>query len=210
MLRELQRTAVDTIKEHALGLAIGSRRAESYIPTEYLWAEEGTEQTALHRAIERSAAPPMWLLKLIEAQLADEHRHATLLRGRLAELGIAPHPAPALARAKLWWLERACARYLHAFAAGPVVVLLAVAAQLEATGARVLGRHLAVMEQRAPLHPTTSVLRSIVADERRHARSCAAAADRQHRRACAGRRTACRGCRDCETSAPPPHFHRRP
>src|SRR5258706_1357959 len=116
-LRELQREAVDTIKRNALVMSLGSPRAEAYILTEYLWAEEGTEQTALHRAIERSVAPPPWLDKLIAAQLADERRHASLLRARLDAVGTAIPPAPALARAKLWWLERACARYLYAFAA---------------------------------------------------------------------------------------------
>jgi hypothetical protein len=177
-LMAIQREAVDAIKRHAVAMSIRSPRAEAYVLTEYLWAEEGTEQTALHQAIERSVQPPPWLDKLIAAQLADERRHASLLRERLAALGTELRPAPALARAKLWWLERACARYLDAFAAGPIVVLLAVAAQLEATGARVLGRHLGVMERRAASHPTTAVLRAIVADERRHAKSCAAAADR--------------------------------
>jgi hypothetical protein len=177
-LMSIQREAVDAIKRHAVAMSIRSPRAESYVLTEYLWAEEGTEQTALHQAIERSVRPPPWLEKLIAAQLADERRHALLLRDRLAELGTELRPAPALARAKLWWLERACARYLDAFAAGPIVVLLADAAQLEATGARVLGRHLGVMEARAATHPTTAVLRAIVTDERRHAKSCAAAADR--------------------------------
>jgi hypothetical protein len=174
----MQREMVDAIKRHAVAMSIRSPRAESYVLAEYLWAEEGTEQIALHRAIDRSAEPPPWLAKLISAQLADERRHAELLRGRFAQLGAEPPPAPALARAKLWWLERACKRYLDAFAAGPIVVLLAVAAQLEATGARVLGRHLGVMEARAAEHPTTLVLRAIVADERRHAKSCAAAAER--------------------------------
>src|SRR5258706_9060157 len=103
-LRELQREAVDTIKRNALVMSLGSPRAESYILTEYLWAEEGTEQTALHGAIERSVAPPAWLGKLIAAQLADERRHASLLRGRLGELGALLRPAPALPRAKLWGL----------------------------------------------------------------------------------------------------------
>ena len=179
-LTDLQRDAVDTIKRHALGMAHGSPRAEAYILTEYLWAEEGTEATALHRTVTGDA--PAWLGKLIANQLADEHRHAELLRTRLAELGTPPRPAPALARAKLWWLERALAPYLDAFAAGPVVVLLAVAARLEATGVRVLARHLDVLEARerrtGAVERTATVLRAIVADERRHARSCAAAAER--------------------------------
>jgi hypothetical protein len=177
LLQELQRGAVDSIKRHAIALSVQSPRAQAYILTEYLWAEEGTEQTTLHRTAEGDA--PVWLRKLIAAQLEDEHRHAELLRGRLGELGIALKAPPALARAKLWWLERAVAPYLGAFAAGPVLVLLAVAAQLEATGARVLARHLEVLERRDDgSDRTAAVVRAILADERRHARSCAAAAER--------------------------------
>ena len=173
---QLQRVAVDTIKSNALRLAYRSPRAQAYVLTEYLWAEEGTEQTALHRTA--SGEPPPWLAKLIAAQLADERRHAGLLRARLAELGTEPRDPPALARAKLWWLERACAPYLGSFAAGPIVVLLAVAARLEATGARVFARHLAVLDER---DTTAVMLREILADERRHAKSCAAAAKRMLR-----------------------------
>jgi len=173
---QLQRVAVDTIKSNALRLAHRSPRAQAYVLTEYLWAEEGTEQTALHRTA--SGEPPPWLAKLIAAQLADERRHAGLLRARLAELGTEPRDPPALARAKLWWLERACAPYLGSFAAGPIVVLLAVAARLEATGARVFARHLAVLDER---DTTAVMLREILADERRHAKSCAAAAKRMLR-----------------------------
>jgi hypothetical protein len=173
---ELQRVAVDAIKAHALRIGLGSPRAQAYILTEYLWAEEGTEAVALHRT--GVAEPPAWLAKLIGAQLADEHRHAGLLRARLAELGVPPREAPALARAKLWWLERACAPYLHAFEAGPIVVLLAVAARLEATGARVFARHVAVLEAERVDDPSHELLRSILGDEQRHARSCAAAAAR--------------------------------
>lgn len=173
---QLQRVAVDTIKSSALRLAHGSPRAQAYVLTEYLWIEEATETTALHRAA--SGEPPPWLAKLIAAHLADEQRHAGLLRARLAELGIEPREPPALARAKLWWLERACAPYLRAFAAGPIVVVLAVAARLEATGVRMFARHLAVLDD---IDTTAVMLREIVSDERRHAKSCAAAARRMVR-----------------------------
>jgi nicotinamide mononucleotide adenylyltransferase len=180
MIRTLQRHAVDHIKRHALGLSLGSPRAQAAILTEYLWTEEGAESTALHRV---TAAAPAWVDKLVTRQLDDERRHAELLRTRLRELEVdTTRPAPALARAKLWWIERACAPYTAAFAAGPVVVLLAVAAQLESTGVRLFGRHLAVLEahERATtaIDPTADVIRSILADETRHARSCAAAVDR--------------------------------
>jgi hypothetical protein len=174
----LQHVLVDAIKRDAIARSIGSPRAESYILGEYLWSEEGAERSALHRALDRASEAPPWLGKLVTAQLADERRHAELLRDRLAELGVVPEPAPALAQAKLWWLERACARYCDAFAAGPIVVVLAAAARLEATGVRMLRRHVDVLADRAPASPTTAVLRAILADEKRHAASCAAAASR--------------------------------
>ncbi|HTR53685.1 MAG TPA: ferritin-like domain-containing protein [Kofleriaceae bacterium] len=172
-----QRTAVDAIKRDAIVRSVASPRAESYILGEYLWSEEGAERSALQRVLAGSPHEP-WLAKLIGAQLADERRHARLLRDRIAELGAVPRPAPALAQAKLWWLERSCARYGSAFAAGPIVVVLAAAAQLEATGVRMLRRHLDVLEARAVSSPTARVIRAILADEKRHAASCAAAAER--------------------------------
>jgi hypothetical protein len=184
IIQELQRRAVDGIKRHALTMALGSPRAEAHILQEYLWAEEGGESEAFKRTI-GEAASVGWVDKLLTRQLADERRHAELLRARLAGLG-APvdrvPPALALARAKLWWIERACAPYEHAFAAGPIVRMLAVIAQLEATGVRIFGRHLAVLEERerasAAVDPTAEVVRAILADEQRHARSCAAALER--------------------------------
>jgi len=183
-MRELQRRAVDGIKRHALVMSLASPRAEAQILQEYLWSEESAESDALRRTID-AAAPPVWLGKLIARQLADERRHAEILRGRLAALGAnADRPPPAVARAKLWWLERACAPYAGAFAAGPIVPFLAVAAQLEATGVRVFGRHLGVLEARArasaaaAADPTAEVVRAILTDEKRHARSCAAALER--------------------------------
>jgi hypothetical protein len=177
-LRELQRDAVDTIKRHALVMSLRSPRAQAYILTEYLWTEETTEAVSLEHAVAGDA--PTWLGKLITAQLSDEHRHAALLRTRLADLRTAPRPPPKLSRAKLWWLERATAPYASAFAAGPIVVLLAAAAQFEATGVRILSRHLDVLEARErasnAADPTADVVRSILSDEQRHARSCAAAA----------------------------------
>ncbi|MFT3698097.1 MAG: ferritin-like domain-containing protein [Kofleriaceae bacterium] len=170
-MEALQKLAVDTIKSHALRLARHSPRAEAYVLTEYLWAEEATEQAALYRGPE--AEPPPWLAKLIAAQLADEQRHAGLIRTRLTELGVTPGDPPKLARAKIWWLERACAPYRNAFAAGPIVVVLAVAAQLEATGVRMFSRHVSVLDR---FGDDATMLRSILGDERRHAKSCAAAA----------------------------------
>ncbi len=165
---------MDAIKHHALVMSVRDRRAEAHILTEYVWAEEGAEAAALE---DLGAGAPPWLGKLVARQLADEQRHAGLFRDRLAALGVnRVRPAPAILRAKLVWLDRVCAPYTGAFTAGRVVVLLAVAAQLEATGVRMFARHLDVLEERAPDDPTTAILRTVVADERRHAKSCAAAA----------------------------------
>jgi hypothetical protein len=173
---QLQRVAVDAIKAHALRLAHGSRSAQIYILTEYLWGEEGPEQAMLSRG--GAGEPPPWLAKLIAAQLADEHRHAAMFRDRIGALGATPREAPPLVRAKLWWLDRACAAYYGKFAAGPVVVMLAAAARFEATGVRLFARHLGVLEADGHDAELAEMLRSIVGDERRHARSCAAAAKR--------------------------------
>ncbi len=121
---------------------------------EYLWIEEGAEAIALDRI------PPEapWLAKLVGRQLEDEARHAQLLRARLAELGAELKPPPSILRVKLWFLDRACAPYMDRFAAGRVVVLLAVAAQLETTGVRMFERHLGVLEDLAPDDPTVGSL----------------------------------------------------
>jgi hypothetical protein len=178
LVAEIQRRAVDGIKRHAIRLSIDSPRAEAHILTEYLWTEEGAETAALHRS--RTQDAPEWIDRLASNQLADEARHAELLRQRLGELGARiDRTPPSLVRAKLWWLERATAEYLDGFDAGPIVVVLAIAAQLEATGVRMFGRHLGVLERYRPGDdPTAEMLRAIVADEKRHARSCAIAAER--------------------------------
>jgi hypothetical protein len=176
-LRDLQHIAVDEIKRHALVLSLDSPRAQAHILTEYLWSEEGAETAALHRT--STSTTPAWVDKLAANQLADEQRHAALLRERLVALGArTDRQPPGLMKAKLWWVERATAPYMDAFAAGPVVVLMAIAAQLEGTGVRMFGRHLAVLEALRADDPTTATLREILADEKRHAKSCATAVER--------------------------------
>jgi ferritin-like metal-binding protein YciE len=185
-----QARAVDAIKAHALGLSLRSPRARRAALTEYLHVEEGAESMALTHALTESArqAGASWIEKLLAHQLADEARHAALLRELL---GAAPAgdaqagPGRGLARLasiKLRWFERVCERHRERFAAGPLVVSMAAAAQAEATGVRVFARHLAVLDEAAArgagADAAAEVLRAILADERRHARSCAAAADR--------------------------------
>src|SRR5690606_13860241 len=139
---------VDSIKRHALVISLGSPRAQAHVLTEYLWSEEGAESAVFERMPPNA---PDWLGQLIRRQLVDEQRHAGLLRTRLAELGVTTtRQPPRLSKVKLWWLERVCAPHAHAFAAGPIVVVLAAAAQLEATGVRMFGRHLEVLEARVP------------------------------------------------------------
>ena len=157
-------------------MSLASPRAQARILTEYLWSEEGVEITALHDT--RGPATPAWVDKLVARQLADERRHAAILRERLDDMGATYRPPPQLMKVKLWWLERVIAPYLDRFEAGRIVVLLAIAAQLEATGVRMFGRHLAVLEAHAATDPTTATIRSILADERRHARGCESALDR--------------------------------
>lgn len=171
-IRRLQHRAVDAIKRHALALSVRSPAAQTQVLQEYLWIEEGAEAIALDRI------PPEapWLAKLVTRQLADETRHAQLLRARLAELGAETKPPPGFLRVKLWILDRVCAPYMDRFASGRVVVLLAVAAQLETTGVRMFERHLGVLDRFAPDDPTAEILRSILRDERRHMKSCNAAA----------------------------------
>jgi hypothetical protein len=176
-IRALQRRAVDSIKRHALTLSLGSPRAQAHILTEYLWIEEGAETAALHHT--RSPSTPEWVDKMAANHLADEDRHAELLRQRLTELGArTDREPPGLTKAKLWWLSRVTDRYMTAFEQGPVVVLLAIAAQLEGTGVRMFGRHLDVLEAYTPDDPTAAMLRKILSDERRHAKSCSIAVDR--------------------------------
>lgn len=176
-IRAIQRRAVDSIKRHALLLSLGSPRAQAHILTEYLWIEEGAETAALHRT--RSPATPEWVDRMAANHLADEDRHAQLLRDRLTELGArTDRKPPGLVKAKLWWLSRVTDPYMTAFEQGPLVVLLAIAAQLEGTGVRMFGRHLDVLEAHAADDPTTAMLRAIMSDEKRHAKSCSIAVSR--------------------------------
>ena len=177
VLRRLQARLVHDIKRRALIRTTRSPRSETWLLAEYLWGEECAEGAALAKAI--AGTGPAWLGKLLERQLADEARHAELLRARLAELGwrgSVRARGGAVVRGKLWLLEQIGSRAARDFSGGEVVPLLACAASLEATGARVFGRHLAVLEakeeERGRLEPTAHVLRTILADERRHVSGC--------------------------------------
>ena len=169
----VQARLVDGIKRNAVALSKQSPSGEAWLLSGYLWSEECAEALALARTV--AASGPGWLGRLLERQLADEARHAGLLRARLAAMGRPaekpPERAVALMRAKLRRLDRLVGAYAPRFAAGQVVPLLACAARLEATGVRVFSRHVAVLEAGA----TADMLREILADERRHVRGCESA-----------------------------------
>jgi hypothetical protein len=158
-------------------LSLRSPSAQAHILTEYLWSEEGAETAALHHT--RTPSTPEWLDKLAANHLADERRHAEILRQRLLDMG-APidRTPPGIVRLKLWWLARATKPFMTAFEEGPTVVLLAIAAQLETSGVRMFARHVGVLEEHCPDDRTTVALREILSDERRHAKSCAKAVER--------------------------------
>ncbi len=179
-IEKLQAILVDRFKRRALAHTLVSPRAEAWTLTGYLWAEEGAEGLAVGDAL-RAEAPP-WLRRMLTRQLEDEARHAALLRARLVALGRpARDPsaaAGAVLRAKVRRLERLCARAAPRFERGAIVPLLACAARLEATGARVFARHVEVHAAHGREDDTTRALRALLDDERRHARSCAAALGR--------------------------------
>jgi hypothetical protein len=172
----VQARLVDAIKRRAITLSLASPPSEAWLLAGYLFAEEQAEGLALTKTILSSG--PSWLARMIERQLADEARHATLLRGRLTAIGedVVPLRAGAMLGGKMWLLERLCDASADQFASGRIVPLLACAAQLERTGVRVFARHLRVLEERGRHDDdTTAALRSILADEERHVKGCAGA-----------------------------------
>lgn len=171
---ELQATLVDDIKRRALRALHRTPRGEALVLRTYLWAEELAEGEVLD---ETAAGAPPWLARQLERHAADEKRHAVLLRQRLDQLGQADAGLPgadALCRSKLDKLRALAAAYAPRFRS-PVVPLLAVACGMERLGVRVMSRHLAVLaEDEAPgrPHPTATLLRRIVAEERGHVAGC--------------------------------------
>jgi hypothetical protein len=172
--KRAQAHLVDRLKRRAIRRLHATRRGEALLLQIYLWAEESAEADTL------AAMPaPPWLRAQVEAHLADERRHATMLRSRLRQLGHEPR-APrvdAVSRLKLSRLRRLAERSAVSFRGGPCVPLLAVAFRMEGMGVRVLRRHVAVLED-APTTPTLAILRRILADESRHVTDCGAALER--------------------------------
>lgn len=174
LLHRAQALVVDRVKRRAVLRLHRTARGEAFLLSTYLWAEEAAEKALLSDALHSA---PQWLRAQAKEHLADEARHAALLKDRLAVLGYdAKAPPPAVDRlsrrklAKLRALGRAAA---PRFDAGLAVPALAVAWRMEAMGERVLARHLSALEASiAGSHPTIDVLRAILSDERRHVHLC--------------------------------------
>jgi hypothetical protein len=75
-------------------------------------------------------------------------------------------------------LHRLVVAYAPRFRTGALVPALAVAWRMEEMGVRVFQRHVDVLAKSAPAAPLLPALRSVLADERRHARACRSATAR--------------------------------
>ncbi|MFL5348049.1 MAG: hypothetical protein ACJ8AT_24930 [Hyalangium sp.] len=162
-----------------------SVEGEALLLRVYLAGEEYAENDALLGRLK--ALGPAWLSDGMERHLADERRHAALLRARLAELGADPAAhlpggVDGLEAGKLRRLRALVTTYAKDFEAGERVPLLAVAARMEAMSVRIFQRHVEVLEawerESGAPHPTAELLRSVVKDEQRHVRGCELAIER--------------------------------
>lgn len=174
--RRAQAFLVDRIKTRAIVDLHRTARGEALLLEIYLWAEEGGEGDLLSKL---TAHPlPVWLTERMARHIADEARHAGLLRARLREMGMSPRPPQidVVSRWKMRALERIVARAASDFREGAKVPLFAVASRMETMGVRVMERHLralTVIERRlAGRHPARDLLQQIAADERHHVTSC--------------------------------------
>ena len=122
-----------------------------------------------------TSTPPAWVDKLAANQLADEQRHAALLRDRLVALG-APDGSPAAeAHEGEAVVDRARDRAVHERVRGGTHRRVA-RDRGAARGDRRADVRAAPRRARgacAADDPTTAMLREILADEKRHAKSCA-------------------------------------
>jgi hypothetical protein len=185
MWKRFQSAAVHRIKRAAVAQLHESIEGEALLLRVYLAGEEYAENDALLGRL--LALGPSWLSEGIERHLADERRHAALLRARLAALGVRPDArlpggVDGLEARKLRRLRALVTAHAQGFEAGERVPLLAVAARMEAMSVRIFSRHLEVLEgweraSGAP-HPTAELLRSVVQDELRHVRGCERAIER--------------------------------
>lgn len=185
MWRQFQGSAVHCIKRAAVAQLHQSIEGEALLLRVYLAGEEYAENDALLGRLK--ALGPAWLSDGMERHLADERRHAALLRARLEELGTDPEAhlpggVDGLEAGKLRRLRAIVTTHAKEFEAGERIPLLAVAARMEAMSVRIFLRHLEVLEawERAggAPHPTAELLRSVVKDEQRHVRGCEMAIER--------------------------------
>lgn len=185
MWKQLQSAAVHQIKRAAVAQLHHSIEGEALLLRVYLAGEEYAENDALLGRLK--ALGPSWLSEGMERHLADERRHAALLRARMAELGVDPETrlpggVDGLEARKLRRLRALVTNRARDFEAGERIPLLAVASRMEAMSVRIFSRHLTVLEawERAngTPHPTAELLRCVVQDELRHVRGCEKAIER--------------------------------
>jgi rubrerythrin len=164
MWKRTQARLVDRIKRRAIRRLHRSPRGEARLLQIYLWAEEGAEAEV--------PSAPAWLRDQLAAHVADERRHALMLRNRLRQLGHGPTPprVDPISRAKLARMRKLAAKAAAEFRAGACVPVMAVAFRAETMGVRVLRRHVAEIDG-----DTRPILQRILADEERHVAECESA-----------------------------------
>jgi rubrerythrin len=165
---------LEATKRPALRLLNRTGAGEAVLVRLYLEAERHAEQAAPWEPMLASA--PRWLAAWLDRHRADERRHAELFADRLRALtGDAGDSGArgfdAISRRKLAALHRLVVRYAPAFGAGALVPALAIAWRMEEMGVRVFARHVEVLAGARPDAPLLPVLRTVLDDERRHARA---------------------------------------
>ena len=174
-MTRLRDRLLEATKRPALRLLHRTSRGEALIVRLYLEAEQHAEEAAPWEPMLGSA--PAWLRTWLDHHRAEERRHAALFAARLAEL-TGPRAREArrgfdrLSRRKLRALHRLVIAFAPRFQAGALVPALAVAWRMEEMGVRVFQRHAEVLAGSAPAAPLLPVMRTVLADERRHARAC--------------------------------------
>jgi hypothetical protein len=171
---------LEATKRPALRLLHRTRDGEALLVRLYLEAELHAEQAAPWQPMLASA--PRWLAAWLDHHRADERRHAALFARRLHDLtGDAPDASAGfdpISRRKLMALHRLVLRFAPEFEAGAVVPALAIAWRMEEMGVRVFTRHVDVLAGDRPDAPLLPLLRTVLADERRHARACRRSVER--------------------------------
>ena len=161
---------LETIKRPAIRALHATRRGEAALLGIYLMGEEHAEEAVLLDAIALDAPP--WLSRWLEKQRADEARHARMFRERLRALtGAEPRSAATIDPVSRWKLDRLrklASQFASRFRHGLLVPLLAIAWRMEQMGVRVFTRHIDVLDVPGADHPTLTLLRKVVTDEKGH------------------------------------------